>query len=259
MLNLAPPLYGEHQLDQLYSEVDPSGYRTPGAALSGAATPYTHSRNISSENLTSLDGIASAPGHVSASALQNRLQDLRVSDRNVSSAAYRDERDQPASGSLSRRPSDGLTNGDYFGHSPSNGESGSGRSSTPGSMNGSRRASNEDTAQASGSLTPLFHFSHYEDLAKVPSYSTAIKTPVPRSPGSGIELPTYGATVAESRPPIPIAPPSAHVRDSIQHQTQMNGSYPPHNSQRYTTASRSPPSFHEDERRLRLTQLRRRS
>lgn len=254
MLNSAPPLYGEHQLDQLYSDVDPSGYRTPGAALSGPGTPYSHSRNISSENLTSLDGVANAPGHVSASALQNRLQDLRLSERNTPPGALRDERDQPASGSLSRRPSDGLANGDYFGHSP-NGGSGSGGSSTHESAPVSRRGSQEDRLHASGTATPFFHFDHYEDLAKVPSYSTAIKTPVPRSPGSGIDLPTYGATVAEARPTIPVPPPSAHVRNAIHRQTQTNGSFPPH----FPPTNLHPGGFHDDDRRLRLAQLRRRS
>lgn len=255
MLNSAPPLYGEHQLDQLYSDVDLSGYRTPGAALSGPGTPYTQSRNISSENLTSLDGVANAPGHVSASALQNRLQDLRLSDRNVPSATLRDERDQPASGTLSRRTSEPHVNGDYFGHSPSNGGSTSGRSSAHGSDHGSRRGSQEDRVQASGTVTPFFHFDHFEDLAKVPSYSTAIKTRVPRSPGSGIDLPTYGASVAEARPAIPMPPPNAHVRDTTQRQTQANGSYPPH----IVTANRISSGLHDEERRLRLTQLRRRS
>lgn len=254
MLNSAPPLYGEHQLDQLYSEVDPSGYRTPGAALSGPGTPYTQSRNISSENLTSLDGVANASGHVSASALQNRLQDLRLADRNTHTAALRDERDQPASGNLSRRPSDPQTNGDYFARTPSNGGSHSGRSSGHGSVHISRRGSHEDRPQASGTMTPFFHFDHNEDLAKVPSYSTAIKTPIPRSPGSGIDLPTYGATVAGSGLAIPVPPPNAHIRDAA-HQTQVNGSSPPH----FSPTSRVSNGHHEEERRLRLTQLRRRS
>lgn len=254
MLNSAPPLYGEHQLDQLYSDVEPSGYRTPGAALSGAATPYAHSRNISSENLVSLDGVANSPGFVSASALQNRLHDLRLNG--IVPTAFRDERDQPASGTLSRRLSATQTNGDYFEHSPNNGESGSGRSSTPDSGDVSRRVSNEDHPHRSGTMTPMFHFDHYEDLAKVPSYSTALKTRAPRSPGSGIDLPTYGASVADSRPPIPMAPPSAHLRESHQHQTQTNASYPPREAQRRHVTGRNAGSPQDEERRLRVMQLR---
>lgn len=36
---MAPPGYGEHQFDQLYSDVDPSGFQTPAGMMSGAATP----------------------------------------------------------------------------------------------------------------------------------------------------------------------------------------------------------------------------
>lgn len=251
MLNSAPPIYGEHQLDQLYSDVDPSGYRTPGVGLSGAATPYAHSQNISSENLPSLDGIASEPGHVSASALQHRLQDLRLGNGALPST-MRDERDLGLNGSLSRT-SQTHTNNGYFDNAVDQGETASGRNSLPSSDSTSRRASN-DEAQASGTMTPMFHFDHFEDLAKVPSYSTAIKTPVPRSPGSGADLPTYGASVAESRPSIPVPPPSAHVRDSMQN----NASYPPH-SQRPHALNRNLSQLQDEERRLRVMQLRGRS
>jgi hypothetical protein len=37
--NQAPPLYSEHQFDQLYSELDPNGYRTPGPGSGGPGTP----------------------------------------------------------------------------------------------------------------------------------------------------------------------------------------------------------------------------
>ena len=37
--NSAPPLYGQHQFDQYYSEMDHAGYRTPGT-FSTPGTPF---------------------------------------------------------------------------------------------------------------------------------------------------------------------------------------------------------------------------
>lgn len=278
MFHSAPPLYGEHQFDQLYGEQQfeqlYSGYRTPGAGHSAAGTPYTESRNLSTENLASLDAVAGGGldgAHVSPSALLHRLQDLRRLDRVLPSIA-RDDHDQPANGSLSRRSSIPYTNGEHFTHSADGPESGSGSrdgrgshgnnsgaNSVPMSSDVSRRTSNEEQNHTSGTATPCFHTDHFEDLAKVPSYSTAIRTPAPRSNIVGAELPTYGACVADSRPQSPAAPPSAHVRntDRVDH---IASSYPP---------SRAPPvrpsmnrnqgHFHDDERRLRILQLRNRS
>jgi hypothetical protein len=78
----APPTYGLHQLDSLYSDIDPAGFMTPGfhsVINSGANTPfYAQSRTGSAENLASLDAVASSGG-ASAAALQHRLQNLNLS------------------------------------------------------------------------------------------------------------------------------------------------------------------------------------
>ena len=93
LTNSAPPLYGQHQFDQYFSEMDHAGYRTPGA-FSAPGTPFgSLSRNISTENLSSLIGqgrressvepspanIHQVNGDVSPAALQHRLQNVRVS------------------------------------------------------------------------------------------------------------------------------------------------------------------------------------
>jgi Arrestin (or S-antigen), C-terminal domain. len=71
----APPLYGEHTFDQLYSEVDPNGYRTPGPGSGGPGTPFgALSRNISAENLPSMAAVSNTD--ISASALHSRLSSL---------------------------------------------------------------------------------------------------------------------------------------------------------------------------------------
>lgn len=80
----APPTYGLHQLDELYNDIDPSGFMTPGGyhsmMNSGANTPfYAHSRTGSAEDLASLNAVANGGG-ASAAALQHRLQNLDMSN-----------------------------------------------------------------------------------------------------------------------------------------------------------------------------------
>src|ERR1019366_6396703 len=80
----APPLYGEHVLDQLYADVDQSGMMTP-APQSGMNTPfYNQSRAGSSENLAALAGEPHSSGAVTPAALSSRLQNLNMGSRNNS-------------------------------------------------------------------------------------------------------------------------------------------------------------------------------
>ncbi|KAK5098441.1 hypothetical protein LTS08_006574 [Lithohypha guttulata] len=264
IMNSAPPVYGEHQFDQPFSDMDPSGWRTPGGALSAVGTPYAHSRNISSENLASMDAVADAPGHVSATALQHRLQDLRRSDTIVPTIA-RIEHDQFTNGNMSRRGSGVHINGDYVtnmdareaGSLPRDGDTSrgttSGLNSVPDSNDVSRRTSNEDVphSYSSGTATPFFQTDHFEDLAKVPSYSTAIRTPAPRSHHSGSDLPSYGACMAGSGPAPPALPASAHVRDVHRMDT-----YPPASYSSSAPTNRNLSHLQDEERRLRVMQLR---
>ncbi|KAM7207440.1 Arrestin (or S-antigen), N-terminal domain containing protein [Naviculisporaceae sp. PSN 640] len=70
---IAPPGYGEHILDQLYDELDPTGLQTP-VLRSGVSTPtFGHSRAGSAENLQAL-------GHhgVTPAALSSRLQSVSL-------------------------------------------------------------------------------------------------------------------------------------------------------------------------------------
>lgn len=221
----APPLYGQHTLDQLYSGMDVNGYRTPGPAFSSPGTPYSQSRNISSENLASLDTVTNASGHVSAAALQSRLQNLRMSDRGLPTSLGHDDRDQPQSGQLSRRGSYNPPSADYF--SPINGTrepsdahyalaspngNASGHSSQSESARISRQSSAEEQHQISlGTRDASSLTAHFEDLAKVPSYSTAVKTPAPRGQDTMEALPSYGAVLSESNPGTPSEPAHAYV------------------------------------------------
>lgn len=209
----APPLYGQHTFDQLYSEVDVSGYRTPGGAMSGTVTPFgTLSRNISSEDLTSLNE-AVFNGDISASALHSRLSRLHaVHGSHASSPGTHDthnhEHDHP-----SHAPSHPV---DYFNlgrpAASSNSQSPEGPSQT-----GSRRASDEherdqiDSGMTSGAATP-YHPQSYEveNLNRVPSYSTAMRSSA-RSQYDN-NLPDYQAVMSSSAPRPPPLPQQVHLR-----------------------------------------------
>ena len=259
----APPLYGEHQFDQLYSGVDPNGYRTPGN-FSTPGTPYSESRNISSENLASLNavtngaGISTSPGgqHVSPAALQSRLQNLRVDGHPRHTLRADDDTNPlPDSTNGSRRNSSNHALHDYFSHSgqPSSGHSPAlqnGQQSNSDSNPLSRQPS-EDENLACGTATPRVQFREVEDLARVPSYTTAVRTPAPKTPASGLgNLPTYGDAThsAGHSPPFPLEPPSAHLRGS-RSGTGLNG-------MGRLPSSRNVATIQDEERRLRTIQAR---
>ena len=236
LANQVPPLYGEHLLDQLYSGVDPSGYRTPGG-LSMPGTPFgSYSRNISSENLASLDATTiSAGDHVSPAALQSRLQNLGVSGPDGRPVLVPDEtlHEPMHDESLSRRGSAYNGPSDSFVPPGSSSTPQSHRQSHDRSPNGqypssnnhdrnsqgststilSRRASGEEQT-TSRARTPVAYFHEVEDLSRVPSYHTAVTTPAPTA-YSGPDLPSYGAAMVgsgSSTSATPAEPPAAHVR-----------------------------------------------
>ncbi|KAL9094959.1 MAG: hypothetical protein Q9165_002909 [Trypethelium subeluteriae] len=122
---VAPPEYGAHRLDQLYNDIDPSGYRTPHpGAMSGSGgntPPLGHNRSESAENVTSLTqpaddntegGNHGSEGGVSASAIHSRLSNLQEQE-SVQGARSRAHHSSP------HTPSTPAQGGDYF--SPSGG------------------------------------------------------------------------------------------------------------------------------------------
>lgn len=187
----APPLYGEHVLDQLYADMEQTGLMTP-APQSGMNTPfYNHSASGSGshENLAALGQEALPNGAVPPAALSSRLQNLNANSRNNSSRRLYGH----GSGSNTPHPviSEGEVPGYFDGHP-------SGHSSTL----LSRRTSEEENHTsnvASGYQTP--EHLDYSELSKVPSYSTAIKTPM-RGMSYNDALPNYNT--ATSAPPSPV-------------------------------------------------------
>ena len=176
---LAPPIYGAHQFDHLYGDVDQTGYDTPALA-SGSATPqYAGSRSVSIDNLTSLHGIAS--DSAAANALQNQLNELDDAGEIETPAKVDDE------GQVRRQV----------------------RFTLP-----SSRTSEED-ALPSGVQTPRepLHIEDIdEDLSRVPSYSTALQSrrniPVDNT------LPTYQTAVTTPERPAPVQWPSGQPQAS---------------------------------------------
>lgn len=223
--NHAPPLYGEHILDQLYADVDQTGIMTP-APQSGMNTPfYSQSRAGSSDNLATLDNSSAPPpnGAVPPAALSSRLQNLNISSRNNSFRRL-------GAGSGSNTPHhqphhDTEVPGDFDNH----------HSSGHNSSTLSRRVSEEDEHHHEGgpsNLTSGQHspehidFSDLGDLTKVPSYRTAVKTPVRGMSYDGA-LPNYEAAV--SAPPSPTRTSSGPAAPGTENGRRGNGdrnSYP---------------------------------
>ncbi|KAK4938419.1 hypothetical protein LTR10_021136 [Elasticomyces elasticus] len=267
LANSAPPLYGQHTLDVLYSDME--GYRTPGMALSGPGTPYLHSRHASSDNLASLAAVTNG-SFVSPVALENRLQDLRIAN----SGNPTDEENDLATiiGRSRRNSGSAQAITDYFNGNSSNQnthprlspndqatQSGNATPSQPDSTLISRRTSEEDDVPMSGARTPFPQYDHMEDLARIPSYTTAVKTPAPRTPyEDSTNLPSYGSVMRQPSPPALTEPPAAYVRSSPRVPGSLSSSPPgmATNGSRAPAFHRNVGSIQDEERRLRLLQLR---
>jgi hypothetical protein len=216
----APPLYGEHVLDQLYADMDQSGLMTP-APQSGMNTPYNAlSRTGSSENLASLGNSATTPnGAVPPAALSSRLQNLNSGSRNNSFL-----RRHVGSGSGGNTPHSAPHNdeGGYFdNHNSSN-------SSNPLSRRTSEEEDHHPSNMTSGQHTPehvdYSDPGYTEILSKVPSYSTAVKAPLRgMSYTEAGALPNY--ETATSTPPSPertFSSPAATPADTGHRRNQLS-------------------------------------
>ncbi|MCJ1316314.1 hypothetical protein MMC15_001635 [Xylographa vitiligo] len=183
-----PPNYGEHLFDQLYSDVDPNGYMTPG----GSNTPLnSQSRSGSSENLASM-GDALTDAEVSANTLRNRLSSLtdpiaiRARERTPISGTSTPQPRTRASPPGSYNPSIAISAPGEYPTTSIGGTYSSGTTSP-------RSRSNSDDGSAPQHIERAA-------LSRVPSYNTALQTSV-RTPCSD-NLPTYqDATSRPSTPP----------------------------------------------------------
>ncbi|KMU74232.1 CreD [Coccidioides immitis RMSCC 3703] len=185
----APPLYGEHQFDLLYGDLDPNGYFTP-ADYSGVTSPFgSRSRNMSAENLATLPG--RRPEDLCAQALHSRLADLHVNGSGPTTPppealdTMGDELHRRSFTNTDRLPS---IMSELDAASPE----GSGRSSEEGHV-------------PSGAATPHPQIREVEDLCRVPSYSTALRSSA-KTFYDGT-LPDYhAATASGATPPRRVHP-----------------------------------------------------
>lgn len=208
--HLAPPLYGEHLFDQLYSEVDLSGYMTPAGGVSGIGTPFlSQSRRASTDDLASMD--AATPSDFAANALQSRLRSLEniapgrwardrpynpgSTDESPETNAYEPIRDQEAPQLLQNPVPTGDSN------NPGGSPNLPGRNGSP-----SRRGSEEDPAPHTLQHIEL----SANDLSKVPSYTTALHTRATAPINDG--LPNYQTATS---PLLPQPPGPIHVRGPL--------------------------------------------
>ncbi|KAM5466670.1 hypothetical protein MauCBS54593_005927 [Microsporum audouinii] len=197
MAQQAPPLYGDHQFDVLYSELDPHGYRTPGM-YSGVATPLygSISRNLSAENLSSLATLG-AGGDVSASILHNRLVNLHIDRSSLRSPgtpppelSHHDPHDNRRSITF---PVTSFT-----------------AATTTPEM--SRRTSEEEHLPLETMTPHYLRPNDIEDLSRVPSYSTAVRSCAMSAANNG--LPNYEAATAGD-----ISPPRERTPSPPRHST----------------------------------------
>ncbi|KAI0010405.1 hypothetical protein F4779DRAFT_578165 [Xylariaceae sp. FL0662B] len=181
--NMAPPGYGMHVLDQLYDDIDPSGILTP-PAHSGLNSPfYAQSRAGSSENVVSTAHTIT----VTPAALSSRLQDVSLEE------SHRNLHTSNVSGSGATTPLNAIHDGEHTADSSLH------------SMELSRQPSEEEHSHPAGHHTPPEHreFPDIEQLSKVPSYTTATRAPLPRTPSytGSIALPDYQAAMSAPASP----------------------------------------------------------
>lgn len=209
--NLAPPVYGEHRFDQLYSEVDLSGFMTPAGGASGIGTPFTsHSRTTSAENLTSMDALTlqSRLHNLEPGGLSRWARDRPYHPSGSADDAFESNQDLHRDGeSCPAAQNPTLLNGCF-----DNSES---PDQTSYSTFVSRRPSEED-AVPTGTHTPQHIELSLEDLAKVPSYSTARHSRAIAPINDG--LPNYQAAIRTpiAQPPLPRVPSHAHVVNHVE-------------------------------------------
>lgn len=226
---VAPPEYGRHQLDQMYRDIDPSGFMS--RAGSGPGTPaglYAQSRRGSQENIMSLNGLAdgdmSSAHHGSAMPhlLHSRLANLQESDHSDAFSTVNTRRHSPSGGNSPAPgsvPGSVDTNSGF--HSPDRGFLARG---TPPVRNESGYFSTMSHSphisapiSRRTSVDESVHQQDYDmnDLTRVPSYGAALRTPGAVTPFTD-GPPSY--LDATSRPPSPVysiqRPGQAHVRSA---------------------------------------------
>ncbi|KAK4128494.1 hypothetical protein N657DRAFT_652161 [Parathielavia appendiculata] len=180
---VAPPAYEHHRLDQLYEDIDPVSLHSPVGGRSGVSSPFRgHSRAGSTENLP---GLLSQGTPIQPDLLAYRLHSMSLEQRHRTTSW---NSNLSAAGAGSR--TDSATHpGDDSHMSP------------PPTAPLTRHNSGDEP---SGPDTPPEHvdFPEIAELCKVPSYQTAVKTPVKTLVPDVFALPDYQTALSTpSSPP----------------------------------------------------------
>ena len=213
---VAPPEYGRHQLDQIFSDIDPSGFLSRAPSNRGSPSDdETLSRRSSEDESPTSNAMPNGTtngdhGDASPAMLRSRLTDLQARDFSARRSPTISFSNSPAGGIS---PAPGLNDrvesrtGSHVAQSGANFPSNLGQS-PPQSTPGSRRSSgNEDSAAVRQNDYNM------DNLMRVPSYGAALRnsgtiTPYADGPPSYVE--------ATSRPPSPLPvlqrPSQVHVR-----------------------------------------------
>ncbi len=209
-LNVPPPLYGAHQFDRLYSDVDLSGYMTPARSRGGHMTPtgrrsgfstpfFSHSRSTSSDNVA-----ATTLSEFAATALQNSLHGLgnlfNLRDRNQASST---PNLRPAGGAF------GTSGGSPSQYNPRN--------------LATRRASQDETTGTPTDFSPQHMEFSAEALARVPSYNTARRSRPIAPVHHG--LPNYQSAIRAPVVPAVMPQPPNEDPQRISHQDPQRTSH----------------------------------
>lgn len=198
--SIAPPGYGEHTLDQLYEEMDTTGFQTP-AIQSGVNSPfYVHSRAGSTENLTGI--MNGAPAPFAPTALASRLANVSLDPTQRSTNFNQIYTSAPPVGQPSEPHSATLT-----------------------------RSNSGDDGSGSGAHSPTninIDESEFAQLNKVPSYCTAVRTPASsRSQAETFSLPDYQTALHAPRTPPATEVFNSEILPSISEHAS-GGDHPTH-------------------------------
>ena len=213
LTDLTPPQYGEHTLDQLYNDIDPSRYMTPGGA-SGISTPLSsRSRSVSAENLASMDAMTTTD--LAANVLETRLSNLDVAGPAGSRRTARERHQLSSTADGTATQGSSLAGTPMLSTSAGSGyfaeRAGSSVDQTP-----SEVISRQDSGEDAGSAPQHIEY-RAETLAKVPSYTTALQTNYRLPLNEG--LPTYQAATRPSASSSRgmQAPNQGNVRNGTRH------------------------------------------
>ena len=230
---VAPPEYGRHQLDQLFSDIDPTGFTSRAPSNPGSPSGFgSQSRRGSQDGMPSLDGLASSLPNGLSTSLPNGGDDNETHGSASPSMLHSRLRDLQQRGIfVGRSPSNSFSHTPSGGNSPAPGAaydlSRSIPSSLPNRMTLADPAASSSPPPTSEPMSRRVSNDSNEDvhqgdydmdsLARVPSYGFALRssgtiTPYVQAPPTYVEATSRPPSPTGPREPLLQRPGQAHVR-----------------------------------------------